>query len=323
MRTALLLVTLLTAPLVQAELKFTDDPGVHDFIDEMVHKHSFNRHWLNDLFAEVRHKQDVIDAITRPAESKPWFEYRPIFLTEKRIREGVRFWDDNAELLQRAEESFGVPAQIVVAIIGVETFYGRHRGGYRVMDSLATLAFDYPPRGSFFRGQLEEYLLMAREEGFDPLELTGSYAGAMGWPQFIASSFRAYAVDFDDDGRRDLWENPADIIGSVANYFHQHRWRDGEPIASRAQVDGAVDKWLDGGLKPQFTVAQLAAGRIEPVKALDPQLAAALLALETRDGPEYWITLNNFYVISRYNHSPLYSMAVYQLSEAIRTSRGG
>jgi membrane-bound lytic murein transglycosylase B len=297
---------------------------VRAFIDDMVSKHGFVRDRLLDIFKQVQLRQKIIDAISRPAEAKPWYQYRPIFLTRKRIREGVAFWNANQELLARAEAEYGVPAEIIVAILGVETRYGRHQGGYRVLDSLATLAFNYPPRGDFFRGELEQYLLLAREERLDPLGITGSYAGAMGKAQFIASSYRRYAVDFDADGRRDLWDNTADAIGSVANYFKLHQWRPGALVATRVTVQGDQAQSLAAqGYKPHIPVAQLRIQGVMPDDDVNPEQLGALIALETRHGPEYWLGLDNFYVITRYNHSPLYAMAVYQLGRAIREQRHG
>jgi membrane-bound lytic murein transglycosylase B len=324
MRRYLLLLCLLFCPPLAAQGFTAQQKGEIDlFIGQMVEKHDYPRQELEQLFAQATHQPRIIEAITRPAESKPWYQYRPIFVTEQRINGGVAFWQENSELLARAEAQYGVPAHIIVAIIGVETFYGRHKGGYRVLDALSTLGFDYPPRGQFFRGQLEQFLLMAREERRDPLEFLGSYAGAMGMPQFIPSSFRSYAVDFDGDGRRDLWENRADIIGSVANYFSRHHWRTGEAVASRAMLKGkAPQEMLEKGLTPSITPVELEAAGIAPHAPLDGADKAALLALDsTSEQQEYWITLHNFYVITRYNRSPLYAMAVYQLSEAIRTTR--
>jgi membrane-bound lytic murein transglycosylase B len=298
-------------------------PQSREFIQEVSSKHDFSPEELEKLFAQVEHKQSIIDAISRPAESKPWYQYRPIFVTASRIRQGVDFWQRNEALLQKAEQEYGVPPHIIVAIIGVETRYGRHSGRYRVMDSLSTLAFDYPPRASFFRGQLEQFLLMAREEKRDPLEFLGSYAGAMGMPQFIPSSFLAYAVDFDQDGQRDLWGNTSDVIGSVANYFARHKWRAGEPIASRAKLSGdAPAEILEQGYRPNVPLARLKEMGVEPVDDYNDESEVALIALESRPHhQQYWVTQHNFYVITRYNHSPLYAMAVYQLAEAIRTTR--
>jgi membrane-bound lytic murein transglycosylase B len=298
-----------------------DRPEVRGFIDDMVAHHDFKEGDLTRMFRQVKRRQDVLDAMSRPAERKPWYLYRPIFLTERRIAGGVEFWTANREALERAHDVFGVPPEIVTAIIGVETFYGRHTGRYRVLDSLATLAFDYPPRGEFFRGELEQFLLLAREEQLDPLEVTGSYAGAMGVPQFIASSYRSYAIDFAGDGHRNLMTNVTDAIGSVANYFKLHDWQPGEPVASRAAVEdrdyGAV---LDMGLKPHTALRDFAAMGIHAEETVPEDRPAALLRLDAAEGSqEYWLAFNNFYVITRYNHSPLYAMAVYQLAEEIRS----
>lgn len=317
-----LIITLLLTMGSAVQANYADNPDTKVFIAEMVQKHGFDADKLQALFAKTEYKQSIIDAITRPAESKPWYQYRPIFVTQKRIKQGVTFWNEHAEILERAEKEFGIPAAIMVAIIGVETRYGRNTGGYRVMDSLSTLAFDYPKRSKFFRGQLEQFLLMAREERVDPLLLSGSYAGAMGQPQFIPSSFRSYAIDYDKDGRRDLWNSTADVIGSVANYFHRHHWSEGKAIATRAKVRGTLYKPLvEKGYKPSLTLEQLQESGVKLLHSIAPESEVALLQLETRGGHEYWVTLHNFYVITRYNHSPLYAMAAFQLSEAIKTTR--
>ncbi len=302
----------------------TQRPEVQAFIDEMVSKHGFDRAELEREFGQVRMKQKIIDAITRPAESKPWFQYRPIFVTETRIDEGVKFWNDNVADLERAEQVYGVPPEIVVAIIGVETRYGRHKGGWRVMDALSTLAFAYPKRAKFFRSELEEYLLLAREEGLDPLSIKGSYAGAMGKAQFISSSYRNFAVDFDGDGKRDLWHNTADAIGSVANYFKRHNWQPGAPVGSYAMVgSNRISRLLKAGIKPHTPVKELRKQGVTALTPLPPEAPAALIAFDNKVGrPDYWLGLNNFYTITRYNHSPLYAMAVYQLGEAIKARRG-
>ncbi|MDH5785586.1 MAG: lytic murein transglycosylase B [Chromatiales bacterium] len=299
--------------------KFDDS---HRLIDEMVTEHDFKRRDLEKLFRQVEYQPSIIETITRPAEGKPWYEYRPIFLTEQRIKGGVKFWAENEALLARAEKEYGVPAHIIVAIVGVETLYGRHKGRHKVIEALSTLGFGYPERSTFFRGQIKEFLLMAREERRDPLEFLGSYAGAMGMPQFIPSSFRHYAVDFDGDGRRDLWDNTADIIGSVANYFHQHKWRHGEPVTSRATLNGtAAEPFASRGVKPGVPLAELQRAGVETQQPLVEQEANLLVLQSAEEEQEYWVTLHNFYVITRYNRSPLYAMAVNQLSEAIRTSR--
>lgn len=320
-RLIMLLVTLCGA--VSADtLSVMSKPELRNFLDEMAGRHNFQRTELAALFSQAELKPDIIAAISRPAEAKPWYEYRDIFLTSGRIEGGVEFWDEHAADLARAEKTYGVPAEIIVAIIGVETRYGKNTGSYRVLDALATLAFDYPPRSNFFRKELEQYLLLTREEKIPPLSLTGSYAGAMGLPQFIPSSFRNYAVDFDGDGKRDLWSNPSDAIGSVAHYFSEHGWQTGKPVASRAEVSGEhYSDVLGNGLKPVLSMAQL---QEQGVRASDPVPMAALgslLQFETESGMEYWIGLQNFYVITRYNHSALYAMAVYQLSQQISGQR--
>ncbi len=314
---------LLSSPLLGQGFDGKQEREIEAFIAQMVSEHRFAQTKLEQLFSRVKHQPSIIEAINRPAEAKPWYRYRPIFLTERRIHGGLKFWQEHADTLARAEKEYGVPAHIIVAIIGVETFYGRNQGSYRVIDALSTLGFDYPPRGQFFRGQLEEFLLMAQEEKRDPMEFLGSYAGAMGMPQFIPSSFRSYAVDFDADGHRDLWENHADIIGSVANYFARHHWRNGEPVAERlTQHKGVPQVLLDKGLKPSLSLEELKRAEIAPLTPLKEDETAALLALDSDEGKEeYWLTRHNFYVITRYNRSPLYAMAVYQLAEAIRTSR--
>jgi len=288
------------------------------FVDEMVRKHGYDRAELTAVLEDAEFQDGIIVAITRPAEAKPWYEYRAIMLTPERIERGVEFWQRNAEALRRAEAEFGVPPEIVTAIIGVETKYGRVTGRYRVLDALVTLGFGYPKRAAFFRKELEQFLLMAREEGIDPRTLKGSYAGAMGRAQFMPSSFRAYAVDFDGDGRRDLWDNDTDAIGSVANYFVENGWRRGERIALPAQgVDERHRRFLDAGLKPTFTLGALAAAGVTVPGGLPADTPASLFDLEDDDGPAYWAGLHNFYAITRYNRSELYAMAVYQLSGEI------
>ena len=292
---------------------------VSAFIGEMQQRHGFERAQLEEWFKNVELRDDIIKVISRPAESKPWHEYRPIFLQSSRIEGGVEFWRQHEAELKRAEEKFGVPPQIITAILGVETRYGRHQGGYRVMDSLATLAFDYPPRAKFFRSELEQYLLLTREEGVDPLTMKGSYAGAMGQAQFISSSFRHYAIDFDGDGKRDLWENTSDAIGSIANYFSVHGWQKDGIVAVPARVSGEqYPALLEVGLKPSLPWADMKSRGVSTEVKLPDAAPAALFALEQESGPEYWVGLQNFYVITRYNRSPLYAMAVYQLSEEIR-----
>jgi membrane-bound lytic murein transglycosylase B len=299
-----------------ADISFRSD--VRNFMDFMVKKHKFKKKEMIALFKQVKTKKKIIEAITRPAEGKPWHKYRPIFVTQTRINEGVTFWNKNEKILKKAYEKYGVPPEMIVAIIGVETRYGKFKGKYRVMDALATLAFNYPKRGKFFRGELVEFLLLAREEKIYPLSLKGSYAGAMGKPQFISSSFRRYAVDFNADGKRDLWNNSADAIGSVANYFKRHHWSKDGPVVGRAKVTGkAYKSILKKGLKPHIKLTDLAKKGINTKANLASSGLASLIELKLKKGVEHWIAMKNFYVITRYNHSKLYAMAAYQLSQAI------
>ena len=298
---------------------FSDKKEVKIFINEMVKKHKFKKRYLETLFAEAKLYDSILEAIARPAEGKPWYQYRPIFVTKKRAQGGVNFWKKNADALARAEKKYGVPREIIVAIIGVETRYGKHAGTYPVFDSLATLAFGYPPRASFFKSELEHFLIMIHEEQLDSKNLVGSYAGAMGMPQFISSSFRHYAVDFDGDGKRDLWNNPTDAIGSVANYFRKHHWKPGQPITHKVTVHGQRHtNLMTKSLKPQHSQQELLDNGVILPGNVAGNLKGKLLKFKKPEDPEYWIGWNNFYVITRYNHSALYSMAVYQLSQMIK-----
>ncbi|OOZ37793.1 lytic murein transglycosylase B [Solemya velesiana gill symbiont] len=288
------------------------------FAKETSKKHKFDPAELTALLKKARYRQSIIDAITRPAEAKPWHKYRPIFVTDSRAREGVRFCRENQALLEQAEARYGVPAETIVAIIGVETRYGRHAGKYPVIDALATLSFGYPRRSAFFKRQLEEFLLLAREEEVDALSLKGSYAGAMGKPQFIPSSYRAYAVDFDNDGKRDIWSNNADAIGSVAAYFKRHGWTKDAPVTVKAEGAGKDhSKYVKAGMKPSIRLSELSAAGITVPAELKQDSLSSLVRLRVKNGNEYWLGLPNFYVITRYNHSNLYAMAVYQLSRKI------
>jgi membrane-bound lytic murein transglycosylase B len=317
-----LLIALLTA---SAPAPAEPHPGAAAFVDRAASEHGFDPAEVTALLQEARYQQSIVDAMKRPAESKPWFEYRPIFLTDRRIRGGVKFWRENRELIDRAANEFGVEPHFIVSIIGVETFYGRITGSYRVLDALATLGFYYPSelardRSGFFSGELLEFMKLGEEEHLPLTEVTGSYAGAMGMGQFIPSSYRAYAVDFDADGRRDLWRSTPDAVASVANYLHRHGWKTGDPVASRAVINGTVDSGFlaNGSYKPAHTLHELAERGFEVGPGLDAQRRAAVLELQERDEPSYWFTFDNFYVITRYNRSPLYAMAVWQLAGEIR-----
>ncbi len=299
-----------------------DSPAIPAFIDEMVAKHQFKREELVRAFQKAEYKQTIIDAISNPATStKTWEDYRINFVNDARIAYGLRFWKKNAQTLRRAEEQYGVPQEIIVALLGVETFYGQQSGTYRTLDALSTLAFSYPPRAEFFRGELEQYLLLAREQRFDLLAVRGSYAGALGYPQFMPSSYRKYAVDFNKNGRIDLINERADAIGSAANYLKQYGWVAGEPIALRAQFSGDCP----GDTKTPRTVAAWAAAGITPLEPFapgkEPAKPARLLDFTVKDGKEFWLAFGNFDVIMTYNNSNFYAMTVLQLADALRAAR--
>jgi membrane-bound lytic murein transglycosylase B len=299
---------------------YTENPATLALIEELVQEEGFDRTELIALFAQVEGKESILKAMSRPAEkTKAWYEYRKIFVTDKRESEGVEFFAKHKQTFLRAEQQFGVPAEIILSIMGVETYYGRITGSYRVMDALSTLAFDYPKRSVFFTKELKSYLILSREQGVNPLDIKGSYAGAMGYGQFMPSSYRAYAIDFDDDDKIDIWNNPVDAIGSVANYFKQHGWKSGETVVVAAKVEGMVPEDLfNNGLKPTKTLddyAQVGISVAQPQQPpLDPNAPATAIKFELENSHEYWLGLHNFYVITRYNHSSMYAMSVYQLS---------
>jgi len=302
-----------------AKANYAQRTEVKSFIDEMVGQHGFDRTYLEKRFSVAKKLDSILEAIARPAEKKlTWKQYRPIFVTKKRSVKGKAFMAKHEELLNRAEKEFGVPAEIITAIIGVETYYGKRTGKYTVFDSLTTLGFDYPPRSKFFKSELKEFLLLSKEENISVDDMTGSYAGAMGMPQFISSSYRHYAVDFDGDGKRDLWNSVPDVIGSVANYFSEHGWKQGESIVHKATVENKAIVKEKNSLKPYATIGQLKKQGVVTNQFLDNKDQVTLLKFKGGRGDEYWAGLNNFYVITRYNHSALYAMAVYQLSEKIK-----
>ena len=297
---------------------------VQTFVDELVASHGFDRGYVTAMLSDGQSVQKILDAISRPAErTKAWHEYRAIFMTPERIHAGVRFLSEHHARLNKIAAETGVPEEIITAIIGVETFYGQIRGNFRVLDALSTLAFDYPPRGKFFRSELEQLFLLAREEPLDLSTMTGSYAGAMGPPQFIPSSYRRYAVDGDGDGARNLLDNWDDILASVANYFVANGWKPNQPVAVEGKIDGAID--LPAGKNPgsknklrlDETVASIAQRGLVFETELDTSAPARLITLEGPDGPEYWVGFHNFYVITRYNRSAMYALAVYQLAESL------
>ncbi|WP_050814188.1 lytic murein transglycosylase B [Ectothiorhodospira sp. PHS-1] len=308
--------------LVAGDPPYLERDDVREFIRTLAREDGFDTRELERLFAEARPQQRVLDLISTPAEGRPWKDYRPIFLTEQRIRAGERFWQEHEATILRAQEAFQVNAEIIVAIIGVETFYGRHQGTFPVLDALVTLGFDYPPRANFFRSELRHYLHLVREEGLDLRGTLGSYAGAMGRGQFISSSYREYAVDFSGDGRRDLLNSWPDAIGSVANYFRRHHWTMGAPVVVRARVEGDAYKSLvGGGYQARYGLDELARHGIVPEGRVAPDARFSVIELQAEEGTQVWLGYENFYVITRYNRSPLYAMAVYELAREIRKVR--
>lgn len=305
-----------------------EHPAVPAFIEHMRATHRFEAKALERLFARASLRPEIVAAMERPAEGLPWHEYRRRFVTDAHARQGSRYWRANARALARAQREYGVPPEIVVAIIGVETNYGRTTGNFLALEALATLAFDYPRRAEFFRRELEEFLVLARELRLDALAVKGSYAGALGIPQFMPSSYRQYAVDFDGDRKRDLLGSAGDAIGSVAHFLRRHGWLAGAPIVDEVEVEGDLHEWLgDLGLKPSLTLRQLFGHgifpRARPAAAASPGPAdderrAAFVVLEGESGPVYRLGYDNFYVISRYNRSKRYAMAVVELGRAIR-----
>jgi membrane-bound lytic murein transglycosylase B len=295
---------------------------VEAFIEEMSAKHGFEPGPLRRLFGTVQPRPSIIRAMSAPGTARPWYEFRRRNVDPGRIEGGVRFWAANAAALERAGRDFGVPPELIVATIGIETLYGRNMGNFRVLDALSTLAFDYPPRADFFKRELEEYLLLVRDFRIDS-GTRGSYAGAIGIPQFIPSSYRKYAVDFDGDGRRDLVRSPADAIGSVAHYYQSYGWKAGAPVVSQANTgDLDVAPFIAQGIKPHTRVADLKSKGFTLTEPVDDATDATIFQLETETGPRVMLGFNNFYVITRYNRSQNYAMAVYELSREIRAAYG-
>ncbi len=324
---ASLLATALATPALL--LAAGEHPGSDAFVQRAVDEHGLDAAEIQALLGEAEFQQRIADLIAKPAEGKPWHEYRPIFITDQRISEGVEFWQANEALVDEVAERYGVDPQVIVAIIGVETYYGRITGTFKVLDALATLAFHYPSdrtrdRSPFFTSELMEYVLLGREEGLPLAEVTGSYAGAMGMGQFMPSSYRAYAVDFDGDGSRDLWRSTEDVVGSVANYLHVHGWEPGGPVVRKVTVSEEADFSLleKRDYKPYQSVIEFHEQGYRSSADLEPDRPAALVSLQEVDRKANWMVFNNFYVITRYNRSPMYAMAVYELSEALREGMG-
>jgi membrane-bound lytic murein transglycosylase B len=303
-----------SAPVLRADMEA--------FVAEMAARHGFEPGVLRKLFAQVETRPAILRIMSAPGTARPWYEFQQRIVTPARIDGGVRFWAANAAALERASAEFGVPPELIVATIGIETLYGRNMGRIKVLDSLSTLAFDYPPRADFFRKELEEYLLLMRDWDIDAAT-RGSYAGAIGIPQFIPSSYRKYAIDFDGDGRRDLVSSPADAIGSVANYYRTFGWKTGAPVATSANPgDIDVASLIAAGIKPHTKVADLKAQGFVMQDPVGDDLDAAVFSLQTQTGPRVMLGFDNFYVITRYNRSQNYAMAVYELSTEIKAAFG-
>jgi membrane-bound lytic murein transglycosylase B len=320
-----LLLSLIAAVLAHGNAAMADSDArqlrseIESFIEEMADKHQFAPTELRRLFAQVGPRKAILNAVSAPSTALPWHQFRKRILTETRISYGVRFWLTHAATLARAREVYGVPEELIVATIGVETLYGRQAGRYGVLEALTTLAFDYPKRAEFFRSELEHFLLLARETGMNPLAPKGSYAGAMGIAQFMPSSYRRYAVDFDGDGKIDLWNNPVDAIGSVANYYRTFGWRLGDAVVVAADTRNAdVGGVLEAGIKPGITVGELRRRGVQPLDPVNDGALAALFVVQTADGSQAYVGLHNFYVITRYNRSINYALVVNELARELR-----
>lgn len=307
----------LVPALSEADMNFVNRPAVKTFINQMVKKHKFNEAELIRLFNTVKIRPTVIQKIKAPLEQNPWHTYQMLFVTEWRIREGVKFWDKYQKALERAEDIYGVPASIIVATIGIETKYGKYTGEYPVLDALANLGFGDTPRAPFFRKELEEFLLLAREKDLDPRKILGSYAGAIGQPQFMPSNYRKYAVNFSGSGKVDLSHNEVDIIGSVANYYQKHGWIKNQVIAVPASINGGKYQMHFTRNRSLSHSELMEAGAIPNLK----NQSYRVIQLRGFYGNEYWLGFHNFNVITRYNSSDLYAMAVYQLSYYITELR--
>lgn len=323
MRFVLFCFAFILATQAHADPAFIQRQEVQAFINKMVEKHGFNKPALTQLFSEVKIRPQVIRHVKKPLENTTWETYQPLFVNEWRIQHGVEFWAKYADVLKKAEETYHVPASIIVATIGVETKYGAQKGNYRVMDALTNIAFSESPRASFFRSELEQFLLLCKDEKLDPLSIYGSYAGAIGQPQFMPSSYRYYAVNFSKSGKTDLMNNEVDVIGSIANYYQKHGWIDDAPVATPAVLTKNINDLLEkNSIHHIYTLDELNEYGIKPkAKAQNNHTQVKLIELERQSGKEYWLGYHNFYVIKRYNASDLYAMAVYQLSFYISALR--
>jgi len=311
-------------PKPPAQASYAKRPEVRAFIRDMAQRHGFVERELAFMFSRVKREEPILQSIRPPDKPRSWQDYRDIFLTEKRIALGTEFWSAHSKQLERAQREYGVPPEYVLAIIGIETYYGRNMGRWRVVDALTTLAFDYPPRAAYFRDELEQYLLLARDLGFDVFSVRGSYAGAIGIPQFMPGSQRRFAVDFDGDGAVDLRRNSADAIGSVANFLKQHGWQAGGAVMYPAQVEGEAWRvYADGSIEPRHRLADLrrAGAQFAAPAELDAALAALVELPTPERASEYRVGLTNFYVLTRYNRSAFYATAVAELAAAIKKAQ--
>jgi membrane-bound lytic murein transglycosylase B len=327
MRRALFLAALLASAVAGAQSPgagpFAARPEVRSFIRELVEEHRFVQQELEYIFSRARLEPAVLKAIRppEPKDRRPWEAYRAIFVNERHVQAGGDFWRRHSAVLARAQNEFGVPAEIIVSILGIETFYGRNTGRWRVVDALATLAFDYAPRAAYFRSELANYLRLARDADLDVFSVRGSYAGAIGIPQFMPGSYLRYAVDYDGDGVVDLRASVPDAVGSVANFLRQHGWQSGAPIQAATTVSGdAYKAYADGGVEPRHAVAELASAGVDTA-GLPPEGRAVLIALDNGVAPtEYRLGFANFYVLTRYNRSSFYASAVADLATALRAA---
>lgn len=307
----------------QADRAMLKQANVKQFIREMVKHDHFDKRQLTTILTEAKFQPQIIESMEKPFEKKNWDVYKALFLTDQRVREGIDFWRANQKTLSHVEREYGVPADLIVAIIGVETLYGKHQGNYRVLDALSTLAFYYPKRSEYFTKELREYLLLCREQHVSATRFTGSYAGAIGKPQFMPSSYRFYAIDFKKKGKADLVAEDSDVISSVANYFAKHGWRDHAQVAEPARLSETASKQLILNSKtPNYAFVNLLALGVKPqISAMQHPKEAGVIELTTDAGREYWLAYPNFYVITKYNSSPQYALVVYLLAQELRQQR--
>jgi membrane-bound lytic murein transglycosylase B len=321
---AVLAASMFALPCARSEaLEISDYPELRGFIDEMVQRHNFDKAVLERVFSGAQLKTGVVDAMERPREALPWHEYKQAFLDDQHVAKGVAFWKEHAEVLARAQAQYGVPPEVILGVIGVESHFGHMRGGYRLIDVLTTFMLKYPPRAAYFRDELEQLLLLARDLHLPVESFRGSFAGAIGLPQFMPSSYRRYAVDFDGDGVPNLMSSVDDAIGSIANFLHVHGWKNGEPVLDDVRLEGTLYFWIEKlGVKPTLTVADLIRYGVFPAHNADSRRPAALIEFEGANGPFYRVGYDNFYVITRYNHSKRYALAITELSAMIKQQYG-